>query len=102
MTIEVSEEMIFQVIIEPRNNNDSDGWSDMPSIYIEQVSRFGAVRSRLSSDLATLSEYEIEADPAWEIDRNKSVFESYFLPFCCYGVVDAISGGSDYRLIERV
>lgn len=67
-----------KVVIKPRFD-DSDGWSDVPTGYDIHIETVGAIpgRPRLSSagidsDLTTgLSEYEIDIDPKWEIDRNR-------------------------------
>jgi hypothetical protein len=69
---------LFKVVIKPRFD-DSNGSSDMPIGYDIHIETVGSIagRQRLSStgmysDLATeISEYEIDIDPKWEIDRNR-------------------------------
>lgn len=55
--------------------DDKEGCSDLPSTYqiqiVEQAPSTKGRRTRLSSDLTLLSEYEIDPDPLWEIDRSR-------------------------------
>uniref|UniRef100_A0A0M3JTR1 Myoblast growth factor receptor egl-15 (inferred by orthology to a C. elegans protein) n=1 Tax=Anisakis simplex TaxID=6269 RepID=A0A0M3JTR1_ANISI len=56
--------------------SEADGWSDMPSTYqihIEPITSSHR-RPRLPSDLTLLSDYEIQSDPAWEVDRSRLRF----------------------------
>lgn len=49
----------------------------MPSTYqihVEPIATSGTRRPRLSSDLTFLSDYEIPPDPAWEVERSRSLF----------------------------
>ncbi|KJH42257.1 immunoglobulin domain protein [Dictyocaulus viviparus] len=55
--------------------DDKEGCSDLPSTYqvqiVEQAPSSKGRRPRLSSDLTLLSDYEIDPDPEWEIDRSR-------------------------------
>ncbi|WKY16234.1 hypothetical protein Q1695_001148 [Nippostrongylus brasiliensis] len=55
--------------------DEKEGCSDLPSTYqiqiVEQAPATKGRRPRLSSDLTLLSDYEIDPDPLWEIDRSR-------------------------------
>ncbi|VDM74422.1 unnamed protein product [Strongylus vulgaris] len=55
--------------------DEKEGCSDLPSTYqiqiVEQASTSKGRRPRLSSDLTLLSDYEIDPDPQWEIERSR-------------------------------
>ncbi|XGW32930.1 hypothetical protein V3C99_017442, partial [Haemonchus contortus] len=56
-------------------SEEKEGCSDLPSTYqiqiVEQAPSTKGRRPRLSSDLTLLSDYEIDPDPLWEIDRSR-------------------------------
>ncbi|EPB80605.1 immunoglobulin domain protein [Ancylostoma ceylanicum] len=55
--------------------DEKEGCSDLPSTYqiqiVEQAPTSKGRRPRLSSDLTLLSDYEIDPDPQWEIERSR-------------------------------
>ncbi|KIH66157.1 immunoglobulin domain protein [Ancylostoma duodenale] len=55
--------------------DEKEGCSDLPSTYqiqiVEQAPTSKGRRPRLSSDLTLLSDYEIDPDPQWEIERAR-------------------------------
>ncbi|CAM1296228.1 FGFR4 (predicted) [Pycnogonum litorale] len=67
-----NQQIIKKVYIESPNSNVSDVMlTPLVKIDYANIERCGNNRSRLSSELTNLSEYEIPLDPKWEFSRSK-------------------------------